>query len=69
MSRLTTALFSLGVVGFGHASPAVLKQSPKGQLEGPLHFNEDGPFHISVIQDTHMGDGMARLPRLNPQSW
>jgi hypothetical protein len=55
MSPIATALVSLGAVGVALAAPAG-KSNSNGQLYGPLHFNEDGTFHITVIQDTHMGD-------------
>lgn len=54
MSRITTSLLGLSAVGLVLAAPA--PDSKNGQLYGPLHFNEDGSFHITVMQDTHMGD-------------
>lgn len=66
MSPITAAIFGLSAASLAFAAPASGegKKSSKGQLYGPLHFNEDGTFHISVIQDTHMGDGKHSL-----QTW
>ena len=64
MSPARFTLLSLATAALSAAAPS---KKSKGQVEGPLHFNEDGTFHITVIQDTHMGDGMITLNQENEE--
>jgi hypothetical protein len=64
--RMRVSMVSWSSVLAATAQGASIPKHQTSNLEGPLRFNADGSFHISVLQDLHFGESKSFLPQTSP---
>lgn len=67
-ANMTRTLRTLAFLA-GLTRAANIPQRPLGgsKLTGPLRFNSDGTFQISVLQDLHFGESQS--PERDQEEW